>query len=129
MIATPVVYHYEVELIEEPRPGVVQNEVVPAIELAINQALLPNLFECQGRDADAVEGSGSADNLSIRARQVDGSPIAGISANPDDIVDQDSEWNLFTSHRNKYTLVSVSFNLCFDTIPSFFFLSFLRKIY
>ena len=95
MIATPVVYHYEVELIEEPRPGVVQNEVVPAIELAINQALLPSLFQCQGRDSGTVEDSGSADSLSIRARQVDGSPIAGITANPDDIVDQDSECNQF----------------------------------
>ena len=98
MIATPVVYHYEVELIEEPRPGVVQNEVVPAIELAINQALLPSLFQCQGRDSGTVEDSGSADSLSIRARQVDGSPIAGISAHPDDIVDQDSECNHFSSH-------------------------------
>ena len=98
MIATPVVYHYEVELIEEPRPGVVQNELVPAIELAINQALLPSLFQCQGRDSGTVEGSGSADGLSIRARQVDGGPIAGITANPDDIVDQESECNQFHYH-------------------------------
>ena len=98
MISTPVVYHYEVELIEEPRPGVVQNEVVPAIELAINQALLPSLFQCQGRDSGTVEDSGSADSLSIRARQVDGSPIAGITANPDDIVDQDGECNQFHYH-------------------------------
>lgn len=78
MTAIPVVYRYEIELKENFVPNIVQNDIVPKLELALNEELLPTLFGiCQ-----AEEGSS----------QTPGSPIVGISAARNDRVLDDGEY-------------------------------------
>ena len=97
--AVAVVFRYEVEFEEEFVPDVVQNDIVPKLELALNEQLLPTLF-------DSCKLLDNAVNTPSRRRlQTIGSPIVGISAARDDRVLNDGECsaalcgqNLFVSY-------------------------------
>jgi len=77
--AVPVAYRYEVEFERQFDPEIVQNEIVPKLELALNEQLLPTLFDSCQLETDVIADS-------RRRLQTRGSPIVGISAARDDRV-------------------------------------------